>query len=101
MRGCPNLYKVPPRKRAKALTHKNREIKGGNNMSDYRFSPCPFCGGQPERVDHGGDPNGRSGRITSFIRCPSCGAQGQKFEISTIYAADNEAVAAWNRRYQP
>ena len=67
-------------------------------MSSYIINPCPFCGGQPERIEHGGDPNGRSGKTTSFIRCPKCGAQGQKFEISTVYAADNEAVAAWNRR---
>lgn len=63
-------------------------------MSEINLKPCPFCCGQPERIEHGGDPNGKSGKITSFIRCPKCGAQGQKFEISTVYAADSAAIAA-------
>lgn len=66
-------------------------------MTEIRLKPCPFCGGKPERIEHGGDSRAKNG-ITAFIRCPQCGAQGQKFEISTAYAADNEAAGAWNRR---
>ena len=54
-------------------------------------SPCPFCGGEPMRVqgfhgDHG---------LTWQICCASCGVRGYPEKVEAA------ALAAWNRRWYP
>ena len=45
---------------------------------------------------------GGKGSVTadgmSFVRCKTCGAIGQKFEVSRKYSSDEKAIEAWNRR---
>lgn len=54
-------------------------------VSEIKLKPCPFCGGNATTVES--DPTGEF-----FICCESCKA------FVGVYATENEAVAAWNRR---
>lgn len=49
--------------------------------------PCPFCGGNQQRVKH-------SGRWGWFVSC-SCAAVGPSSETR------EQAVARWNERREP
>ena len=56
---------------------------------------CPFCGGEAKLM------RGYAGvEKMSYVKCAHCGAQTDKFVISTEYAADTLAAEAWNGRVQ-
>lgn len=60
------------------------------------LKPCPFCGGGSE-LAYGGKGSFLSEGM-SFVKCKSCGAIDQKFEVCRRYSSDEKAIEAWNRR---
>ena len=53
-------------------------------MKTTKLKPCPFCGGEPERIIN--DTFGHS------VRCVKCYAR------TDYYASKGAATRAWNRR---
>jgi len=67
-------------------------------MSD-KLLPCPFCGKKAQLSD-----GGYSGK-RFLVRCASATEDGDTPECpaasGTVRQSGEEAIAAWNRRYQP
>lgn len=68
--------------------------KDGEEMTDIKLKPCPFCGGTAKvyrEKNHGGLDG-------SVVRCENCGAKAEWKALSYTTACDHEAAEAWNRR---
>lgn len=63
------------------------EDKEGEEEVSEELKPCPFCGGNAQKVKS-------SGRWGWFVSC-SCAAVGPSAD------SKEEAIAAWNRRVEP
>ena len=58
---------------------------------DSVLKKCPFCGGEG-RIVH---TTPTSGHSKWFISCNECNAD------TDFYKTDDEAIEAWNKRYEP
>ena len=59
-------------------------------MSSIELKPCPFCGGEAEKIQ---SPQ-KSTTVYNYIKCRECGSMSHSF------FAIGEAINAWNRRYR-
>jgi len=50
------------------------------------IKPCPFCGGKGETEDE-------SDWGTFWVKCQSCGAEGEY-----VYTSNEDAIDKWNQR---
>ena len=69
-----------------------------------KLKPCPFCGGKPYlETHHRAFINAQTTKV-AFVRCRSCEARTQRFELrdfgctSNSAKANEKAIEAWNRR---
>lgn len=67
-----------------------KELNGMKN----KLKPCPFCGS--EQMEVGGTLY--HGEYRVFVRCLDCPAEVYSRFNSNYLLAEEEAVAAWNRR---
>lgn len=59
------------------------------------LKPCPFCGGEAKV-----DCAPRSyGTVVVYAFCKECGAQSEEFCARYDICAKDEAINAWNRRW--
>lgn len=61
-------------------------------QSQYELEPCPFCGETELELQEAANP---SYQLVKFIACPSCHTDGPPGH------SEDDAVARWNRRWQP
>lgn len=65
-------------------------------MNNKELKLCPFCGSHAEIIHYSDELLG----IAKYarVRCKVCGAKGPGIRQALEYAADEKAVAAWNKR---
>ena len=65
-----------------------KELKG-EEISDPKLKPCPFCGGEAKSVNEG---------VYAAVRCSRCGATIAAVQTSGKYVECSEVAEAWNSR---
>lgn len=65
-----------------------KELKG-EEISDPKLKPCPFCGGKAKSVNEG---------VYAAVRCSRCGATIAAVQTSGKYVECSEVAEAWNSR---
>lgn len=61
------------------------------------LKPCPFCGWEAKLRE----VNMGHGAYGAAVICTNCGCQSNAYPARLDWCANDKAVAAWNRRYEP